>query len=177
LRDLFLEYLREPQPERYRQLREERIRHPTYDAYSAELDDIEDLHGEEKFAEVRQRLQEAMPNLLLSPRGHLLAAMAADKLGDKDASEIEGFIYARCIEGILSTGDGSEGAPYLVTRTSDEYDVLMHTRRQLQQQRLLHRGEKSYDVLTCEDETEVWFDISDPFRTLRRHFGPGDQVE
>jgi hypothetical protein len=153
--------MQEPDQQRYQELRQAVIRHEGYNGYSDDLGGCEKLYEEKRYEEVRAGLRDAMPNLLLSPRAHMLAALAARHLGDEQSSEMEGFIFNCCMEGILGSGDGTESAPYLVLRVSDEYDVLMHLSKTMRQQALIEREEKSFDVLTCEDGTELWFDITD----------------
>jgi hypothetical protein len=170
MQDLFFEFLRSPSKETFLAVRSALVASPSYDAYSRDLNVIEEAYQAERFEKVRQQASATMGNLLLSPRLHLVAGLAARKLGDAKAADAELFICHCCIEGILSTGDGSANAPYLVTRTSDEYDVLMHTNKKMQQQALTHKDERSYDVLTCSDGTEYWFDITDAFACLEKQF-------
>lgn len=73
-----------------------------------------------------------------------------------------------CIDCILSTGDGSKDQPYLVLRTSDEYDVLEHLDKKVKQQSLTGNGEKRFDVLECEDGSEYWFDVTDALNSLTK---------
>jgi hypothetical protein len=63
----------------------------------------------------------------------------------------------------LSTGDGTVDRPYLVTYVSDESDLLMATGRRGRQQRLVEGDVGCYDVVTCDDGQEVWFDVSDVY--------------
>ena len=108
------------------------------------------------------------PNLLLSPRLHLLAGLAERKLGNDENADTELAISRQCLAGILSTGDGSQQSPFLVLRTSDIYDVLDHLNKEPQTQSLVHRGERSFDVMRCQDDSEYWFDISEPFQKLEQ---------
>jgi len=75
------------------------------------------------------------------------------------------------VQGILSTGDGTKQHPYVVTRTSDEYDVLQFLGKELESQSLLEEEDRQYDLLRCKDGSEMWFDVTDPLGRL------GDQLE
>ena len=81
------------------------------------------------------------------------------------------LVAATCCEGILATGDGTKEKPYLVTRTSDEYDILQYLDKQFGGQALVSDGDRNFDVMTCSDGTELWFDITDPFKKLEESLG------
>jgi hypothetical protein len=168
MKDVFFDFLQNPGRESYLKIRDLVVAHPSYNAYARDLDELAKLYGEERYDEMEAQKDRALPNYLLSPRLHLLAGLAARKRGDERAAEMEFFICSMCLEGILSTGDGSEERPYLVLRTTDEYDVLQHLDKTLDMQELMHKGERSYDVMNCQDGSVLWFDITDAFATLAR---------
>src|SRR4051794_30704824 len=126
MRDEFLEFLREPSQVNFLAVRMMLLTHEAYQPYSDDLDRIHDLYNQQKFEEANSLCKESFPNLLLSPRAHLLLALTAQKLGKEEEAEMEYFIFERCLEGIVGTGNGTEQKPYLVLRTSDEYDLLQH---------------------------------------------------
>jgi hypothetical protein len=70
--------------------------------------------------------------------------------------------------GILATGDGSADKPYLVSRVSDEYDILRHTKKGMKGQSLRTKGDKSFDVIACQDGQELWFDITAVFGSMKK---------
>jgi hypothetical protein len=76
-----------------------------------------------------------------------------------------------CTEGILGTGDGTADHPYLVVRVSDEYDILRHLKKRSTSQGLRRKDDKSCDVMTCADGSQIWFDVSAPFNRLMRRLG------
>jgi len=53
-----------------------------------------------------------------------------------------------------------------VSRTSDEYDVLAHLEKRMQQQALVIQDGRHFDRLECSDGSEVWFDVTTAFETL-----------
>jgi hypothetical protein len=139
-----------------------------YEPYSIELDEIKDLVEDHKFPEAQARLKKAMPGQLLSPQAHFLASRVARSLGDATTAEKETSLGKKCLEGILSTGNGSAEKPYLVTRVSDEYDVLRELKKFSRQQAVLHKNGKVLDRIQCSDGTELWFDVTAAFTSLQR---------
>jgi hypothetical protein len=139
-----------------------------YQPYSNDLSDIEDLLGEKQFKEAKARLDKARPALLLSPRFHFLAARAAAGLGDAPTAAAERSLGNECRKAILSTGDGSREKPYVVSMVEDEYDLVRHLKKSVRTQGLFTEDERHYDKIQCQDGSELWFDITAPFKTLGR---------
>jgi hypothetical protein len=69
---------------------------------------------------------------------------------------------------MASTGNGSPDSPYLVTRISDEYDLLRRLNKVCRQQGLREKDGRRFDVLQCPDGSEVWFDVTEMFDSLKR---------
>ena len=113
-------------------------------------------------------MAQAQPNLLLSPLAHLLLSAALKEEGNEKAADLERFICFRCVDGIGLTGDGTRARPYLVLRTSDEYDMLNAQGKQFASQHLVHEGGKSYDRMVCADDSELWFDVTDMMAAMAR---------
>jgi len=97
-----------------------------------------------------------------------LAALIATRLGESAKAKGEYERARKCILGILGTGDGSQGRPYVVTRVSDEYDIVRHLNKRSEKQALQIVQGKYLDVLFCADGDKIWFDVTDPFRALGR---------
>ncbi len=173
MQNLFLAYLEAPGPEGYRALRSALVRHPAYDPSSGDLDDLEFLYEKKRHAELQARFDEAKSNLLLSPRAHVLAGMTARDLGDNDTFEAERHVYLQCIAGIQGTGDGSELSPYLIARPSDADDLLLHLGRQIESEERIQRDERTYDVMTCDNGSAVWFNVTDACRRQAEQEGEG----
>lgn len=157
----FAAFLKEPTKENFLAVRQLVVASPAYQPYSDDLGDIDDLLGEKKYAEAEARFKAALPNLLLSPRAHRFAAQAAKARGDEAAASDEAAAAEKCLKGILDTGDGSEKAPYLVVRVSDEYDLLRHLEKRSHGQGLRWKDKQICDVLRITGGGELWFDISD----------------
>lgn len=167
----FIAFLKEPSVDSFKAVRALVAHSEGFDPYSRELDQaIEHLQAE-RYADCCETLRSGMPGLLLSPRAHVLFAMAAKVAGDQKHAEFEHFVASTCVEGILFTGDGSASRPYLVLRTSDEYDVLEFLGKEVQMQMLAESEGRQFDVLTCTDGTEYWFDITESYRKLKEKLG------
>jgi Domain of unknown function (DUF4919) len=105
-----------------------------------------------------------MGGWLLSPGIHTLLGFMYHKLGDEHGARLEFELGLRCLQGILSTGNGQETSPYLVLHTADEYDVLEHLGKKSLKQRLVTTSQKqAYDVHECEDGVTLWFDVTTPY--------------
>ena len=152
-------------------LRAEIVSSEKYDPYSRELDEVNALLDAGDFEAAHCKLTEAMPNLFLSPAAHLAIAYVAEQTDDEESAKMEAFLAAMCCEGILTTGEGSRANPYLVLRTSDEYDVLQYLGKSFTGQALVEDGERHLDRMTCADGTELWFDITDAYNQLAQRSG------
>lgn len=169
MRELFFAFLENPTPENFGAVRSEVVNDPKYDGYSRDLDQMDRAINEKRFTDVGPLFAAAQPNLLLSPGAHLLLSVAAREQGNAKVADAERFICFRCLDGITGSGDGTQQKPYLVLRTSDEYDVLAALGKQLQTQHLVHSEDgRSCDRMVCADGSELWFDITAPFGTLSR---------
>ncbi|MBF0227700.1 MAG: hypothetical protein HQK76_19810 [Desulfobacterales bacterium] len=165
---LFSKFIKSPNKESYFEVRSALITSNFYNPYSDELSEIDELIKDDKLIKAYKTLKN-IPNLLLSPNAHLTIAFIADKLNNKDESEMEIFIAKTCCDGILATGDGSMDNPYIVVRISDEYDILQYLNKHFASQQLLNLSEnKHFDKITCEDNTEIWFDITDAVLSISK---------
>ena len=76
-----------------------------------------------------------------------------------------------CLCGILATGDGTRQRPFLVSRVSDEYDLIRYcfsTNRNSQSLRIIDGH--YYDVLACGNGKICWFDVTLTFKSNREAF-------
>jgi hypothetical protein len=175
VQELFAQFLEAPGAETFQAVRSAVVASEAYEPYSRELDAANECIKAGKWEDARERLLDAMPNLLLSPTAHLMISYVADKLGDEKSRDFEGYIAHCCMEGILSTGDGSADHPYLVMRTGDEYDVLRYLEKEMQSQSLIESGDRHLDRLVCADGSEYWFDITDAYDHLAAQFEERDR--
>jgi UDP-N-acetylglucosamine transferase subunit ALG13 len=171
MRDELIQFVQSPDRRNYLAFREKVIASTEYQPYSDEFEVASELFEQHKIEEAKEMLLNAMSNLVLSPRAHQLIGFLYHKLGDDESAQMEMMISHACIEGILASGDGSENDPYIVTRTSDEYDILEHLDKELKQQSLAHKGERHLDLVECTDGSAYWFDITDAFNQLSKSLG------
>ena len=164
------EFIMSPSRELYLELRDVVIASEFYAPYSDEFETAVRLFEEENFDDARETIQNGMPNLILSPRAHHLLSYLHFKAGDKKTAQFEFAFSEACLKGILATGDGSIEKPYLVTRTSDEYDVLEHLGKELTRQALAESEDRRLDVMTCRDGATLSFDITDAYDQLSQSF-------
>jgi hypothetical protein len=166
----FEHYLREPSLENFWLLRDAVALLPDYQPYEDYRPTAYSLLAQEKFAEVAQYLMSKMPGWILNPGIHNLLAFLFHKSGDEDRARVE-YVLAQLLLGtIISTGDGSEAHPYIVSSIADEYDVLEYLGKDLKLQALVEKGERRYDRLDCTDGSRIWFDITMPLSHLEKTF-------
>jgi hypothetical protein len=127
----------------------------------ADLQAVAELLSDGDAHAVIERVHSWKSRAAFSPRAHYLVGEAHAQLGQWEEAESERLAFSACLQGILATGDGSRRKPYVISQISDEYDVLKLLGLVCVKQRLVQRGRRACDVLTCADGTSVWFNISD----------------
>jgi hypothetical protein len=158
------EFLTDPTKETFLKCRELVINDPEYDPYSEDIENIQNLLNEGKFEEV---IPYVNVNILLSPRAHIYKCFAYKELGDEKGKNIEMTIAQIIFECLEKTGDGTKDSPYIITRISDERDLIRHhLNKQDVSQNLVKDGDKIMDALTLDDGTLLYFDIKDPYQRL-----------
>lgn len=165
MRDEFQTFVEHPTAENYLLARDAILSDADGRTRTADLAELAELFGQGDFQAAREKIEGMMPAWALSPRVHFLAAQAAEQLGDDEDADLEKFLFSACLQGLLATGDGSLARPYQVAQTADEYDVLLALGSLAKGQVLVEHGGGHYDVVTCEDGTRVWFEVSDLIRT------------
>lgn len=162
------EFLTDPTKETFLKCRELVINDPEYDPYSEDLENMQDLLNKGKFEEV---ILYKNVNILLSPRAHIYKYFAYKELGDEKGRNIEMTIAQFIFECLVKTGEGTQDAPYVITRISDERDIVrQHLNKKDVSQNLIRDGDKIMDVLTMDDGTQLYFDIKVPYQRLAFSF-------
>ncbi|MEX2215405.1 MAG: DUF4919 domain-containing protein [Phycisphaeraceae bacterium] len=165
-RDQFLHFMKTGQVADYLTVRQTMIDSPNYEPYSDDLNQIVVLVEGKQYQKALNLFRKRLGNLLLSAAAHLMAGESMKGLGQDEEAKSEHFIGRRCIEGILTTGDGSEAEPWLVLRPVDEYDVLGYFGKTMAKQELVKGGRGTCDKMTCTDGSEYWFDVTDAMMRL-----------
>jgi hypothetical protein len=168
VREELIQFIQSPDRDAYLAFRAKLVASDVYEPYSDEIETAYELCDQQKLVDARNTIQNAMGNLILSPSAHNLLGFLHHKLGDEQAAQMEMMIGQACIEGILASGDGSTNNPYIVARTSDEYDVFEYLGKQLEQQSLVHKDDKHLDLIQCTDGSDYWFDITDAYNQLSK---------
>jgi len=70
------------------------------------------------------------------------------------------------------TGQGGERRPFLVTRTSDEYDFLIYRKQSPLIQAQVERGARLLDRIETQSGEVFWFDITE-IHELTQRIRPG----
>lgn len=156
-------FLQDPNQETFLAIRAAILAHPGYAPYSKDLAEIEAALFAKEPEKAQALLKAAQPNVLLSPRAHLFAAVLARGRGDQDRVGMETFFANTCARGILSTGDGSEQAPYLVLRVEDVRDVVKFLEKKLVAQTSVQREQRHLEQAQTEDGLSLWFDVTDAY--------------
>lgn len=171
MKEELIKFIQSPDRESFLAFRGKVIASDEYNPYSDEIDQASELMEANKLEEALALLRDSMKNLMLSPRAHQFLGFLHHKLGDDEAAQMELVVGKTCLDGLLSTGNGSREEPYVVLRTSDEYDVIEYFEKQFKQQSLVHEGDRHFDHIVCTDGSEYWFDITDAYDHLSKSFG------
>ncbi len=158
--DLLIDFLERPTEESFVRLRAAVLSEPVYDFGAQDDADLAKLMEDGEFAAAAAMRSQLMPNWLLSPRVHQMLASAAESIGDKETAQSERYFARASLRGLLLSGDGAPERPYLVTHVADEYDLLATLDKAALTQRIVNTGSGSFDVITCRDGSEVWFDVT-----------------
>lgn len=153
-------FIENPTEENFLKLQLEVTSSEEYNPYSFEIYELESLLDDEKFEEV---VQYENINTILSPSFHFLKNYALEQLNRFEEAEIEYEIATSLLLGIESTGNGTKEAPFIITRISDENDILMSLAENKSSQNLIEIDNTYFDVIKCESGKEIYFDITKPY--------------
>lgn len=159
--DPFSAFLAQPGVDTYLALREAIVTAPDFDMFSDGLARLERLIADGAHAAVPALAADLMPTWLMSARVHVLLGQSAEARGEASRAAGEARLAEACMFGLKSTGDGSPDAPFRPILPSDEYDLAQFLGKESLTQRREDRAGRAYDVLTCADGAELWFDITD----------------
>lgn len=154
-------YFAEPSGDAYLDLRRDVAAMDDYARLDERLASLAERLHAGHYEAVCETSEQMMPLWMLSPRVHEYAALAAGELGNWEDAQLSQFMAVSCLEGILATGDGSPQRPYWVTYPGDTQAVVAALGLIRQSQRLTPRGGRFCDVITCDDGTRVWFDVTE----------------
>ena len=165
-------YLKDRSADGYLQLRTLVTSSPHYAPYSEELQKFRELYERGQYQQAVTFLRGHLDNWVLSPRAHQMLSAAHGKLNQTEPADMERTLAWVMVEALLATGDGSESAPYQVTRLEDEYDLLEYLEKESKGQALMKLGDRECDRHECEDGTVLYFDVTVPRSALLRELSP-----
>jgi hypothetical protein len=117
------------------------------------------LHASNEAAAL-SAIQRLPKSAAFSPRVHFLAAEFCDRICDEQRAELERFLFAACLRGLLATGDGTLARPYVVCQVSDERDILLALGEVSAELKVLAKGKRTIDKHVCLSGREICFDCS-----------------
>jgi len=136
-----------------------------YSPYSDDIYIIMDLYEDEKLEEL---INYEGVNIKLSSKVHYYKHLALLELGRIKEAINEKEIAIAIVKGILSTGNGSISSPYIITRVSDERDVLDYLDENLDSQSLIFEKSNHLDLIGCQSGKEIYFNINYPFLKMSK---------
>lgn len=167
--DLF-KFINDTTKENFISIQNAVISNSEYHPYSNDLSTVESMLDADKFEDVGDFYN---INILLSPRAHLYKNYAFEKLNKENEAKSELILAQKIMEGLSLTGDGSKQSPYLVTRISDEKDMLSYFQEQFASQSLINDNSRYFDCITCQSGKDIYFDITTPYLKMQELMDTG----
>jgi len=169
MQQALLSYLKNTNLANFLALRSAHLAQKGLNPYSVKLVPVAQHLAAGKFREAADLIsQNLIPDYLLSAGTHLELAVAQKGLGCPEKAEFERFLAEKLVIGIEMTGQGGEARPYLVTRTSDEYDFLIYRKLSPLIQAQVERGGRRLDRIETQSGESLWFDITEIHELTQR---------
>jgi len=166
LYEAFNRLYHEPSAGDYQQALSELAVDPSYNPWSKDMDDMAEFVNTNHVDKAYFLYEDSMPNLALCPQAHFLASAIVRKAGNDLLADVEGRMGWALDQSILKTGDGTRANPYLVGRTSDEYDLFeFEWHKKVESWEVItETGGRHLDHLRSTDGHDYWFDWTVMFR-------------
>jgi hypothetical protein len=161
--DLVGEFLERPSAGSFTALRTALLADLSYRFHSADDAELSRLIEAGDNSSAVAMLPGLLPNWMLSPGVHQMLSEAAEMIGDDAVAQSEQYFARAALSGLLQSGSGTEESPYLVTHVSDEFEVVSALEKDAGIQRQVRTESGVFDVITCRDGTELWFDVTPGF--------------
>ena len=172
MHEMLFRLLEEPSSDKFLEIRKIISESEWYSPYSTELYDINKCLMKEAYQDAIEKYHSTFPNLLLNPGVHFMLSYAYQGLGNEEMANFEKGVASFLMSFIMETGDGTRKHPYLVLRTSDEYDVLDALGKDRREQKLIEHKGRFLDLQTCSDGTEIYFDVTLPYKQFDKYPSP-----
>jgi hypothetical protein len=169
MQKVLLTYLKNPTLANFLALRSAHLAQEGLNPYSGKLIPVGKHLAAGKYQEAADLISKHLiPDYLMSAGAHLELAVAQKGLGVLDKAEFERFLARQLVLGIEMTGEGAQTRPFLVTRTSDEYDLLIYRKQTPSMQSLVESGGRILDRIETQSGEVFWFDITDIYAPTQR---------
>lgn len=159
--DAFEAFLLKPTRERFRRVLRLTAEDPNFSSRSADLICLLEWLQQGQHRKVFENCVDRWCDWRLSPRFHRIQGIAAAELGLQEEAELAKFQFQSCLQGILDTGKGTGPSPFQVMFACDEPEVLTALGSERRGQRIVSRGTRLLDVITCRDQQEIWFEVAE----------------
>lgn len=168
--DTFFDFIMNTTNENFTSSQNEVFSHPNYNPYSDDLDILEDFLDKN---ELSKAIEFNNINIILSPRAHLYKNYALNKMNQEKEAKSELILAQKIMEGISLTGNGTIKMPYIVTRISDQKDMLRYFQEEFKSQNLVNNENKIFDLIQCNSGKEIYFDITTPYLRMQELMNNG----
>lgn len=168
--DTFFDFIINTTNVNFTSSQKEVFKHSNYNPYSDDLDIIEEFLDKNELAKAAEYNN---INLILSPRAHLYKNYAFYKMDKEKEAQSELILAQKIMEGISLTGNGTKEMPYIVTRVSDEKDMLRYFQEEFKSQSLIKNENKIFDLIQCQSGREIYFDITTPYLRMQELMNNG----
>ena len=172
MRDFLLTFLQNPSRESFTALRSEVMAHPEFDPADTSLDGVAAMLADGMHDEAAELIRaQLVPDFLLSPGAHWSLGYALRMIGDERGETFEFSLGQQLLNGIQLSGEGTEESPWLVSRTSDQYDLLLSRDLKLKTQAIVRVGDRSLDRMETHSGEVFYFDITDILAIMAGRLG------
>lgn len=162
----FADLVRHPSAEQYLAVRELIVQLDEYCQQGHQLMALGVDFEAERYEDVLQTVEQWRVWASLCPRFHFLRGVAAAELGDFATASQAKTEFQACLRGLIETGDGDQGHPFLVTYVTDAYDILRSLDEVPLGQSVVEVDARQFDLIHVEgDDEPYWFDVSTLLRT------------
>lgn len=168
--DDFFKFLSETTKENFLASQQIVFSDESYNPYSEDLNILEQQLDNDEFEAV---IECVSVNILLSPRAHFYKNYAYTKLGNEQGANAELFLGQKILEAICLTGNGTIEMPYLITRMSDERDLLTYLKEEFASQSLVADNNRFYDLITTQSGKRIYFDITTSYTSMKNLMDDG----
>ena len=164
--DEFWAFVRRPTLRGYRALRQQALASAQYDPQALMLHHMHAWCRDEDWLTAQLGAHGAFAEYQTSPRFHFLLGQAEEALGHTEAMDRCRQAFGSCLRMLLATGQGTEKRPYEAIFVTDINDVILALRLEARSRATHARGSRTIDVVTADDGSRLWFDVSEMARRV-----------